>query len=78
MDRVQVTTGDTKTTPYGGGTWASRGAGIGGEAVYLAAEALKDQVLDVAGVMLQSKPEDLNIDNGHVVDHVSKKKNVII
>jgi len=74
MDRVQVTTGDTKTTPYGGGTWASRGAGIGGEAVYLAAEALKDQVLDVAGVMLQSKPEDLNIDNGHVVDHVSKEK----
>ena len=74
IDRVQVTTGDTKTTPYGGGTWASRGAGIGGEAVYLAAEALKDQVLDVAGVMLQSKPEDLNIDNGHVVDHVSKEK----
>ena len=74
MDRVQVTTGDTKTTPYGGGTWASRGAGIGGEAVYLAAEALKDQVLDVAGVMLQSKPEDLNIDNGNVVDHVSKEK----
>lgn len=74
MARVQVTTGDTKTTPYGGGTWASRGAGIGGEAVYLAAEALKDQVLDVAGVMLQSKPEDLNIDNGNVVDHVSKEK----
>jgi len=24
--------GDTDNTPYGGGTWASRGAGIGGEA----------------------------------------------
>jgi carbon-monoxide dehydrogenase large subunit len=32
-DRVRVITGDTGTTPYGGGTWASRGAGIGGEAV---------------------------------------------
>jgi len=33
MDRVRVITGDTGVTPYGGGTWASRGAGIGGEAV---------------------------------------------
>ena len=33
IDKVRVITGDTGTTPYGGGTWASRGAGIGGEAV---------------------------------------------
>src|SRR5919204_604074 len=33
MDKVRVITGDTGVTPYGGGTWASRGAGIGGEAV---------------------------------------------
>ena len=52
MDRVRVTTGDTDTVPYGGGTWASRGAGIGGEAVLLAANALKQQVLDVAGGIL--------------------------
>src|SRR5207244_11751921 len=30
MDRVRVILGDTDNTPYGGGTWASRGAGIGG------------------------------------------------
>ena len=30
MDQVRVVTGDTDVTPYGGGTWASRGAGIGG------------------------------------------------
>src|SRR5882672_9598913 len=33
LDKVRVITGDTGVTPYGGGTWASRGAGIGGEAV---------------------------------------------
>ena len=33
LDKVKVITGDTGVTPYGGGTWASRGAGIGGEAV---------------------------------------------
>ncbi|HTP63276.1 MAG TPA: xanthine dehydrogenase family protein, partial [Burkholderiales bacterium] len=35
LEKVRVITGDTGTTPYGGGTWASRGAGIGGEAVLL-------------------------------------------
>ena len=76
IEMVQVTTGDTKNTPYGGGAWASRGAGIGGEAVYLAAEALKDQVLDIASVMLQSSPENLNIIDGNVVDRDSSDNRI--
>ena len=68
LDRVKVTTGDTATTPYGGGTWASRGAGIGGEAMLLAAQALKTQVLDVAAVILQTKNEKLDIQYGCVTD----------
>lgn len=68
IDRVKVTTGDTRTTPYGGGTWASRGAGIGGEAALLAAQALKEQVLDVAAVILQTQAGKLDIANGAVVD----------
>ncbi|MEM9107911.1 MAG: xanthine dehydrogenase family protein molybdopterin-binding subunit, partial [Pseudomonadota bacterium] len=61
MDRVKVTTGDTDNVPYGGGTWASRGAGIGGEAMLLAAKALRDQVLDVAAVLLQEDVSALDI-----------------
>ncbi len=38
MERVRVILGDTDNTPYGGGTWASRGAGIGGEAALQAAK----------------------------------------
>ena len=68
IGRIKVTTGDTATTPYGGGTWASRGAGIGGEAVLLAANALKEQVLEVAGIILQSSAESLDINEGLVVD----------
>jgi carbon-monoxide dehydrogenase large subunit len=68
LDRVKVTTGDTATTPYGGGTWASRGAGIGGEAMLQAAQALKDQVLDVAAVMLQTTADKLDIRKGAVTD----------
>ena len=41
MDKVRVMTGDTGVTPYGGGTWASRGAGIGGEAVLQSGKVLR-------------------------------------
>ena len=43
LDRVRVITGDTSATPYGGGTWASRGTGIGGEAVLQAGRVLRAQ-----------------------------------
>ncbi|MFY0611585.1 MAG: xanthine dehydrogenase family protein [Hyphomicrobiaceae bacterium] len=66
--RVKVTTGDTATVPYGGGTWASRGTGIGGEAVLLASQALKEQVLDVAGKVLQTDAALLDIRGGSIVD----------
>ena len=49
MDRVRVVLGDTDATPYGGGTWASRGAGIGGEAALQSAKALRDNILDRCG-----------------------------
>ncbi|GAB5377207.1 MAG: xanthine dehydrogenase family protein molybdopterin-binding subunit [Acuticoccus sp.] len=65
---VRVTTGDTDAVPVGGGTWASRGTGIGGEATLLAAHALKEQILEVAAVMLQSEPGALDIAAGAVVD----------
>jgi carbon-monoxide dehydrogenase large subunit len=68
LDRVKVITGDTQTTPYGGGTWACRGAGIGGEAALQSAIALKQQILVVAGAMLQAAPENLDIVMGEVVD----------
>ncbi len=68
IDRVKVTTGDTDVVPYGGGTWASRGAGIGGEAMLQAAYALKEQVLEVAGAILQSEVGALDIRNGLVTD----------
>src|SRR5262249_23699429 len=48
IERVRVITGDTDNTPYGGGTWASRAAGIGGEAAWQAGKALRANVLAVA------------------------------
>jgi carbon-monoxide dehydrogenase large subunit len=76
MERVRVITGDTDNTPYGGGTWASRAAGIGGEAAWQAGKALRMNVLAVAGSILQAKPETLDIRNGIVVDNDSGKERI--
>ncbi|MFD1344111.1 xanthine dehydrogenase family protein molybdopterin-binding subunit [Litorisediminicola beolgyonensis] len=66
--KVRVITGDTQVTPYGGGTWASRGAGIGGEAALQSARALRDSILEVAASMLQADQASLDIRDGAVVD----------
>jgi carbon-monoxide dehydrogenase large subunit len=73
VNRVKIITGDTQTTPYGGGTWACRGAGIGGEAALQSAIALKHQILEVAGAMLQAAPETLDIAMGEITDKASGK-----
>ena len=69
-DKIKVISGDTENTPYGGGTWASRGTGIGGEAAAKAGKVLRGNILDVAGILLQSEPETLDIRNNQVVDNV--------
>jgi carbon-monoxide dehydrogenase large subunit len=71
LEKVRVVMGDTDNTPYGGGTWASRATGIGGEAAWQAGKALRDNVLVLAAAMLQAKPGDLDIRDGVVVDNAS-------
>jgi aerobic carbon-monoxide dehydrogenase large subunit len=68
MSRVRVILGDTDNTPYGGGTWASRGAGIGGEAALQATKILRRNILEVAAAILQSTPSELDIADGVVVN----------
>jgi carbon-monoxide dehydrogenase large subunit len=68
LDKVRVLLGDTDNVPYGGGTWASRAAGIGGEAAWQAGKALRGNVLAVAGSILQADAKALDIRNGVVVD----------
>ena len=50
IEHVRVITGDTDNTPYGGGTWASRAAGIGGEAAWQAGKALRRQCARCRGL----------------------------
>ena len=71
MDKVRVITGDTSVTPYGGGTWASRGAGIGGEAVLLAGRALRSNILDIAAAILKGDKAELDIAGNAVISKLT-------
>ncbi|GAA5266661.1 hypothetical protein ACOSOMT5_P3090 [Acidiphilium sp. MT5] len=67
-EQVLVRLGDTDATPYGGGTWASRGAGVGGEAAWQAAWALRGQLLTLAASLLQADPSQLDLRDGQITD----------
>jgi carbon-monoxide dehydrogenase large subunit len=72
VENVRVITGDTAVTPYGGGTWASRGAGIGGEAVLQAGKVLRLHILDVAAAILKVDVATLDLVNGVVLDKLTR------
>ncbi|HYY62448.1 MAG TPA: molybdopterin cofactor-binding domain-containing protein, partial [Burkholderiales bacterium] len=74
LDKVRVMTGDTGVTPYGGGTWASRGAGIGGEAVLQAGRALRANILDVAAAILKLDKAELDIAGNAVVHKLTTER----
>jgi carbon-monoxide dehydrogenase large subunit len=78
MERVRVVTGDTDNVPYGGGTWASRAAGIGGEAAWQAGKALRQNVLAAAASILQAQADALDIVNGVVVDKGTTRERITL
>ena len=68
IEQVRVITGDTAMTPYGGGTWACRGAGIGGEAALQAGMAVRERHARSPAAMLQAAPDTLDLSDGQIVD----------
>jgi aerobic carbon-monoxide dehydrogenase large subunit len=72
--KVKIVTGDTDATPYGGGTWASRGAGIGGEAVLLAGQALRQNIAEVAAIILKRDVHSLAVHRDQIVDASSMEE----
>ena len=68
MDDVDLVSGDSAVTPYGGGAWASRGMAMGGEAALEAAAALRDNILALAASVLQADPARLALADGEIRD----------
>jgi putative selenate reductase molybdopterin-binding subunit len=66
LDRILITSGDTDTTPFDVGAYASSTTIISGGAVKKAAEKVRAQVLAVAARMLDAPLEDLACANNEV------------
>ena len=78
FDRVTVTAGDTSLIAYGVGTFASRSAVTAGSAVGIAAQHLRRKVLAVAGELLETDPEDLDLGDGRVTVRGAPERGVTI
>ena len=67
MDAISVHHGNTDLSPFGWGTFASRGTVMAGNAVHLTALQLKDKILEAAGRRLNVDKAKLALEDGHVV-----------
>lgn len=65
---VNVVEGDTAKTPYGTGTFASRGSVVGGGTVIRCSDKVGVKVRRIAGYMLNVDPEQLTLEGGRVFD----------
>jgi CO/xanthine dehydrogenase Mo-binding subunit len=66
LERINVTTGDTRGLGYGVGTFASRTAVVSGNAVHKAAVEVRRQAAEIASRVLEVDPEDLEFTDGAV------------
>src|SRR5258706_8675115 len=66
-DKIRVVHGDTDTTPYGFGTFASRSLVLSGGASLLAAGKLRRKLLTIASHLLEAAVDDIELRNGHAV-----------
>lgn len=66
LNDFTVVHGDTDAVAYGVGTFASRGAVMGGSSAYLAAQQLREKLIGAAATLLEAPPEGLDLTEGHV------------
>jgi CO/xanthine dehydrogenase Mo-binding subunit len=64
MEKIGVNHGDTLNTPQGNGTMGSRGLAVGGGAVVLALDKVRDRAQAIAAHLLEAAPEDIEIADG--------------
>ncbi|MDR7495257.1 MAG: xanthine dehydrogenase family protein molybdopterin-binding subunit [Armatimonadota bacterium] len=75
---VTITTGDSGAFGWGTGTFASRAAVVAGNAVGLAAQAVRQKALMVAAALLEAHPDDLELAGGRVFVRGSPGRSVTL
>lgn len=66
VEKIRVVLGDTATTPYSTGAYASRGIVMAGGAVSKAASALAERVKAIAAHLMQCRAEDVRFEAGAI------------
>ncbi len=64
IEDVAVLHGDTAVVPNGIGTFGSRGISVGGTAVYMATQKVRDKAEAIAANVLECSAEDLEFEDG--------------
>ncbi len=64
IEDVAVLHGDTAVVPNGIGTFGSRGISVGGTAVYMATQQVRDKAEAIAANVLECSAEDLEFEEG--------------
>jgi len=77
MRDINMITGDTSTTPQCLGAWGSREAFIAGNAVKLAAREVRLRLLEEAGKIIKSDPEDLILKDRQIYRKTNLQESVL-
>ena len=64
MEDVEVVHGDTSQMQFGVGTFGSRSAAVGGTAIHMAVEKVKDKAKRLAAHLLEAAEEDIVYEDG--------------
>jgi len=67
MDDVEIVHGDTGRVPFGMGTYGSRSASVGGTAIVMSLNKIKEKGKRIAAHLLEANPKDMDFVNGQFV-----------
>ena len=76
VDRVEVARVDTDISPFGLGSFATRGTVFGGNGVKAAAADARRQIFELAAEMLEANPVDLEAKEGKIFVKGAPEKNL--
>jgi aerobic carbon-monoxide dehydrogenase large subunit len=64
VDDVEIVHGDTGKVPFGMGSYGSRSAAVGGAAIHMSLEKVKDKGRRIAAHLLEASPDDIEFADG--------------
>src|SRR5712692_3766273 len=76
MDDIEIVHGDTGRVPFGMGTYGSRSASVGGTAILMSINKIKEKGKKIAAHLLEANPKDMEYANGQFFVKGSPEKAV--